>query len=70
MFPTTLEEVFSNLEEIEYVETPSGDVYAFALVSPTGRVLHVVDDDGNKLELSAAEMARVESRVSERRAAA
>ena len=62
--------------EVEYVETPSGDVWGTALVSPRGDVLCVLDDDGLDVwpVMTWRERALVESRVraarEERRAAA
>jgi hypothetical protein len=62
--------------EVEYVETPAGDVFGTALVSPRGDVLCVVDDDGRDVwpVMSWRERSIVESRVraarEERRAAA
>ena len=46
---STYAEIHAALLEVAFVETPAGDVFASALVSPTGEILRVVDDDGNDL---------------------
>jgi hypothetical protein len=46
------------LLELEYVETEAGDVFASALVDPSGRVVAVIDDDGNDLSAWPIETGR------------
>ena len=54
--------------ELEYVETPAGDVYAEALVTRAGDVVRVVDlDTGEDVALTAAELARVTAETRKRR---
>lgn len=54
--------------EVEYVETPAGDVWAEALVTRAGEVVRVVDvDTGEDVTLTAAELARVTAETRRRR---
>lgn len=48
-FPATYEEAFADLIELEYLEDEHGEVFASALVAPSGSILRVIDDDGNEL---------------------
>lgn len=54
--------------ELNYVETPAGDVYAEALVTRAGEVVRVVDlDTGEDVTLTPAELARVTAETRRRR---
>lgn len=68
-FPRTYDELLADTYELEYVETEGGDVFASALVAPSGEIVKVVDDDGAELRLSRAERARVDEMVRQRREA-
>jgi hypothetical protein len=63
-----LHELSCDWLELQYVETPAGDVYAEALVTQAGEVVRVVDlDTGCDVELTAAELERVTAECRSRR---
>lgn len=68
-FPRTYGEIWANEFELEYVETPGGDVWAVGMVDGRGQLLRVVDlDTGEDVALRPEEMRRAQGRVDERRA--
>ena len=55
--------------DLEYIETESGDVYASALVAPSGEILAITDDDGNDLleSITIRELERIKDMIHEAR---
>lgn len=59
----------ADVYELEYIETESGDVYASALVAPSGEILAITDDDGNDLleSITIRELERIKDMIHEAR---